>query len=129
MMRAGQRRLHPLCEQIGRENVDRVVRGFYARVRAHPRLAPFFAQIGDFDQHERQIADFWWIAMGGRVEHRHSVDMVGRHATLELDAQAFEDWLALFGATLEAELPAPLARQWLQMATAIAGNLRRVLGV
>ena len=128
-MTGQRRRLHPLCEQIGRANVDRVIRAFYARVREHPRLAPFFSGVGDFTQHERHIADFWWVAMGGRLEHRHSVDMVGRHSALDLDAQAFDDWLALFRTTLDAELPGALADQWHQMAVAIAGNLRRILGV
>lgn len=128
-MMTGQRRLRPLCDQIGRAGVDRVIQRFYAQVREHPHLAPYFSGIADFSAHERHIADFWWIAMGGRVPHRHSVDMVGRHAVLGLDAQAFEDWLALFRSTLNTDLPGPLGDQWYQMAAAIGGNLRRILGV
>ncbi len=122
-----KRRLVPLCELIGRERVDSVVHAFYAKLRQHPDLKRYFAHIPDFAEHEAHIADFWWIAMGGKVEKRHAVDMVRRHQPLGLDEQAFAQWLAAFDETTHEQLPAELADAWLRMAQAIGANLKRIL--
>lgn len=122
-----KRRLVPICELIGRERVDAVVQAFYAKLRQHPDLKHYFAHIPDFAEHEARIADFWWIAMGGKVEKRHAVDMVRRHQPLGLDEQAFAQWLAVFDETTREHLPAELADAWLRMAQAIGTNLKRIL--
>ena len=120
-----RRMLEPLCEKIGRDRVDQVIHAFYATLRADPVLHGFFDGITDFAEHEAHIADFWWVAMGGKLEQPRQFDMLGRHHGLALTPAAFEHWLALFGATLHAQLAADAADQWLQMAEAIAANLQR----
>lgn len=122
-----KRRLVPLCELIGRERVDAVVHAFYTKLREHADLKRYFAHIPDFAEHEARIADFWWIAMGGKVENRHAVDMVRRHHPLGLDEQAFAQWLAVFDETTHEHLPADLADAWMRMAQAIGANLKRIL--
>jgi hemoglobin len=124
-----RRSLIPLCDKIGRRQVDVVVHDFYAKVRVHPYLAPFFVGVHDFPTHERHIADFWWIAMGGRVTERHSVDMIRKHYPLNLTPQAFTEWLATFDETVHARLPRELADQWYQMAAAIGANMKRILQI
>lgn len=118
------RKLVPLCDRVGRARLDRIVHHFYGRLRRDPVLAPHFAAIGDFAEHEARIAEFWWVAMGGRVAAPAPVDMVGRHQPLGLTAGDFRRWLALFAETVDAELPQPLAGQWQQMARAIAARLQ-----
>lgn len=83
------RRPEPICNTIGRERVDTAVRVFYERLRAHPQLKQFFAHIPDFSAHERHIADFWWLAMGGRLEQHPQFDMMRRHRPLQLNDAAF----------------------------------------
>ncbi len=122
-----KRRLVPLCELIGRGRVDAVVHAFYTKLRQHPDLKRYFAHIPDFAEHETHIADFWWIAMGGKVEKRHAVDMVRRHQPLGLDEQAFAQWLAVFDETTHEHLPSELADAWMRMAQAIGANLKRIL--
>lgn len=107
--------------------MDRVIRAFYAKLRVHPELNRFFVHIEHFERHERHIADFWWIAMGGRLPARPSFDMVARHRPLGLDARAFAQWLTVFEETLHEELPAELARAWQQMALGIGRNLQKIL--
>lgn len=119
------RLLRPLCDRIGRESVDRVIAAFYERLRADAQLAPFFAHIRDFPAHERVIADFWWIAMGGKVENPAPVDMLGLHRPMGLRQADLDRWLALFGQVLTAELEPEPARQWLTMARGIGGRLSR----
>lgn len=120
-------RLQPLCDKIGRNKIDIVVHEFYDKLRAHPELQPFFAHIADFTRHERHIADFWWLAMGGRLEARPQFDMVRRHAPLQLHDAALQQWLAVFNETLTQHLSPELAAQWYQMAQGIGANLARML--
>ena len=118
-----RRILRPLCDRIGREAVDRVTARFYERLRDDERLAPFFASITDFPAHERRIADFWWIAMGGRLDSPPTVDMLGLHRGMGLRPADLERWLALFAETLDAELEPGLAEDWKRMAEAIGRRL------
>jgi hemoglobin len=117
--------LRPLCDRIGRERVDRVIALFYQRLRADAQLAPFFTHIEDFPAHQRMIADFWWIAMGGTVADPPTVDMLGVHRPMGLRQTDLEHWLALFGDVLDAELEPELARQWMTMAQGIGERLGR----
>lgn len=119
--------LRPLCGKIGRERVEMVVTDFYQRLHKDPMLAPFFANIKDPFAHQHHVADFWWVAMGGRVETHQPFDMVGRHLPLNLRAEHLDRWLHLFGETLDARLPQELAAPWHQMAIAIGNNLRRTV--
>ena len=115
-----------MCDRIGREPVDRVIASFYERLRADAQLAPFFAHVRDFPAHERVIADFWWIAMGGKVANPAVVDMLGLHRPMGLRQADMERWLVLFGETLDAELEPELAQQWMTMARGVGERLSRV---
>lgn len=121
-----KRVLRPLCDRIGRARVDRVTARFYERLRADEQLAPFFAHIADFPEHERRIADFWWIAMGGMLADPAPVDMIGLHRPMRLRQADLERWLALFDEVAEAELEPELAAQWRTMARGIGERLSRV---
>jgi hemoglobin len=116
-----QRSLNPLCDQIGRPAVERVVAAFYRRLRDDPMLGALFQDLPA--AHEQRICDFWWTAMGGRLEQPPVVDMVGTHLPLGLTQPMIETWLGLFRDTLAEELDEDLAGQWYQMANAIAGRL------
>ena len=89
---APQRKLIPLCNKIGRDQVAVVVHDFYARLQADDKMRPFFAGMGDFTEHEALIADFWWTTMGGKLEQPRSFDMLARHRVLGLNAQALQRW-------------------------------------
>jgi len=121
------RKLEPLCGKIGRDNVDLVVREFYGKLRQHPELKSFFAHIENFEAHEAHVADFWWVAMGGRIGEHRPFDMVGRHLPLGLNEAAIALWLDLFHATLLAHLPREPAEQWFQMAQGIGANMKRLV--
>lgn len=114
-----------MCERIGRERVDRVIALFYERLREDARLAPYFAHIQDLPTHERQIADFWWIAMGGKLADPTPVDMIGMHRPMQLQQADLDHWLALFGEVVDAELEPELADQWRTMAHGIGERLSR----
>lgn len=119
--------LRPLCDKIGRARMERVIHAFYEKLRADPGLAGFFAGIDDFSEHEQRIDDFWWIAMGGRVDAPPQIDMVGKHFPLGITEPALDQWLALFEQTLAEHLDAELAQQWYAMAKGIADRLRDIV--
>ncbi len=115
--------LRPLCDRIGRDAVDRVTARFYDRLREDAQLSPFFAHILNFPEHERRIADFWWIAMGGRLADPPTVDMLGLHRPMGMRQADLDRWLELFAETVEDELETDLAEQWKAMAEGIGRRL------
>ena len=119
------RKNETLSDQIGREQVERIIHHFYQKLRNDPEIQHFFSHIEDFSSHESHIADFWWIALGGKLDHKPAFDMLNRHRALSLNEQAFNLWLETFEATLHEELPLASANQWYQLAVAIGENLRR----
>lgn len=118
------RRLQPLCEKIGRERLDHTIAVFYERLLADAQLGPYFRALPDLPVHVAHIAEFWWIAMGGRTEGAPVFDMIGRHAGLGITEALLARWLTLFEQTLHDQLPAALAAQWMTMAAGIAERLR-----
>ena len=77
--------------------IERLVRGFYAKVRSDAVLAPIFeARIEDWEPHLQQMCAFWSSValMSGRY---HGTPMV-KHMPLPVDAGHFDRWLELFEA-------------------------------
>ena len=105
-----ERIMAEICERTGitEAMIERLVRGFYAKVRLDPVLAPVFdARIADWEPHLQQMCAFWSSValMSGRY---HGTPMV-KHLPLPVDAAHFDRWLALFEATAR-ELCPPRSR-------------------
>src|ERR1700756_2021631 len=78
--------------------IERLGRGFYAKVRSDVALAPVFeSRIKDWEPHLAQMCAFWSSValMTGRY---HGTPMV-KHMPLPVDAAHFDRWLELFEAT------------------------------
>jgi hemoglobin len=106
--------------------IDRLVRGFYARVRADEMLAPVFdARIRDWEPHLQQMCAFWSSValMSGRY---HGAPMP-KHLPLPIDAAHFDRWLELFEATAADICPPEAAEHFVERARRIAASLE--LGV
>ena len=96
-----------IMEQTGitEAMIERLVRGFYAKVRADAVLAPVFeARIADWEPHLQQMCAFWSSValMSGRY---HGTPMA-KHMPLPVDAGHFDRWLELFEATAQRNLSA-----------------------
>ncbi|WP_124945581.1 group III truncated hemoglobin [Sulfurirhabdus autotrophica] len=117
------RKLEPLCDKIGRKNVEVVIHAFYDKLQTNHELATFFNRITNISAHKAHASDFWWIAMGGKTDNHCTFDMIGRHKPLGLSHDSLSLWLALFHETLLQHLPQELAEKWCQMAQGIGKNL------
>ena len=102
--------------------IERLVHGFYAKVRSDPMLAPVFeARITDWEPHLRQMCAFWSSValMTGRY---HGTPMV-KHMPLPIDAAHFDRWLELFEATAHELCPPAAAAHVVERARRIAASL------
>ena len=102
--------------------IERLVRGFYAKVRADEVLGPIFeARIADWEPHLQQMFAFWSSValMSGRY---HGTPMV-KHIRLPVDAGHFDRWLALFEATARDVCPPQAVAHFMERAQRIASSL------
>ena len=103
--------------------IERLVRGFYARVRDDDILGPIFAtRIKDWEPHLQKMCDFWSSValMSGRY---HGKPMA-MHIPLPVDARHFDRWLALFEATAQELCPSSAANHFIRLAHRIAETLK-----
>ena len=102
--------------------IERLVHGFYARVREDAVLGPIFeARIRDWEPHLAQMCAFWSSValMSGRY---HGTPMA-KHLPLPVDAGHFDRWLALFEATARELCPPEAALHFIERAQRIAASL------
>jgi hemoglobin len=102
--------------------IERLVRGFYDKVRADAALGPVFdARIGDWEPHLARMCAFWSSValMTGRY---HGTPMA-KHLPLPVDAGHFDRWLELFEATARELCPPEAAVHFVERARRIAASL------
>ncbi|SEN32492.1 hemoglobin [Paracoccus alcaliphilus] len=109
---------------ISEDDIDRVVRIFYAAIRRHEVLGPVFAgHVTDWPAHEAKIAGFWRRA----ILHQPGYDgnpMQVHLAAGDVRSQHFPIWLALFDETLRRTVTPEAAVAWSALAHRIGRGLR-----
>lgn len=121
-----------IVEQIQAETgideamIDRLVRGFYARIREDALLGPIFdARIAEWEPHLQRMCAFW--SSVALMSGRYSGQPMQKHMPLPVDAQHFDRWLELFEATAHELCPPKAADHFIERARRIAASLE--LGV
>ena len=102
--------------------IERLVRGFYAKVREDAVLGPVFeARIKDWEPHLAQMCAFWSSValMTGRY---HGTPMA-KHLPLPVDGGHFDRWLALFEETAREICPGEAEAHFVERARRIAQSL------
>lgn len=102
--------------------IERLVRNFYAKVRADTLLGPVFeARIHDWEPHLQRMCRFWSSValMSGRY-HGNPMSM---HLPLPVDAVHFDRWLSLFEDTARETCPSEAAAFFVERARRIAESL------
>lgn len=102
--------------------IERLVRGFYARVRADALLGPVFeSRIQDWEPHLRRMMAFW--SSVALMSGSYSGQPMRLHQPLPIDAAHFDRWLALFAETAAALCPPAAAAHFEERARRIAESL------
>jgi hemoglobin len=117
-----------IAEAIQRETgideamIERLVRGFYARVREDALIGPVFAaRITDWEPHLQQMFAFW--SSVALMTGRYNGQPMRKHLPLPVDARHFDRWLALFETTAREVCPPKAADHFIERAQRIAESL------
>lgn len=124
-----------LITKVTKENLDRLVMTFYAKVLKDETLSPIFISVlGDdmksdiWKPHLKTIKAFWALVALGDDEYKGSP--LSPHLHIKgLTADAFSQWLVLFFQTVDNLYVPPIAASFKQRATIIAGNFMRALKI
>lgn len=114
--------------EITPQEIDRVVKAFYFRVRADDVLGPVFIdRLGTsreiWQPHETKIAAFWRNAI--LSERAYSGNPMQVHmGVAAIQPEHFALWLELFDEVLVKELPPQTAREFSALAHRIGRGLR-----
>ena len=102
--------------------IDRLVRAFYARVRADETLGPIFAaRIEDWEPHLKRMCAFWSaVALMSGAYHGQPMQ---KHLPLPIDASHFDRWLELFADTAREMCPPKAADCFIERSQKIAESL------
>ncbi|WP_297485279.1 group III truncated hemoglobin [Sulfurimonas sp.] len=120
---------------VTKENLNKMVKIFYAKVLQDDIVGPFFiAKLGDdlksdtWAAHLELLTNFWAsIAIG---DSAYKGNPFAPHLNIEnLSTQAFQRWLELFAQTLDTVYNPEIANFFKQRSRIIAGNFMRNLGL
>ncbi len=102
--------------------IERLVHGFYDRVRADDMLGPVFAErIADWGPHLGRMVQFWSsVALMTGAYHGQPMRV---HLPLPIDGRFFDRWLHLFEQTADELCPPAAARHFVERARRIAESL------
>lgn len=111
-------------EQTGIDErmIERLVRGFYAHIRADDLLGPIFnSRIRDWEPHLQRMCEFWSsVVLSSGVYHGQPMRM---HLPLPVDARHFDHWLSLFERTARDLFSDQIAEYFVDRARRIAASL------
>lgn len=116
---------------ITSEQINKIVKVFYAKIRVHPTLGPIFngaigtnADIWEF--HEEKIDRFWHNVL--LREGDFGVNLMATHLEVPgIKDEHFTQWLELFDGVLSDLLPEETASLFSAKAHKIGNGLRRVV--
>jgi len=117
-----------LMEKTGIDDamIERLVRTFYARVRADILIGPIFAaRIEDWDAHITKLCAFW--SSVALMTGRYHGQPMQAHVELPVAAEHFDRWIAIFEATATELCPPQAAEHFIERARRIADSF--VLGI
>jgi hemoglobin len=102
--------------------IERLVRGFYARVRDDNVLGPIFDEkIKDWEPHLQKMFAFW--SSVALMSGRYHGQPMAKHLPLPVDAQHFDRWLALFAETARQVCPPAAAERFILLSQRVAESL------
>jgi hemoglobin len=111
-----------------RAEIERLVDGFYASVRADAVLAPIFDDVArtNWAEHLPKMYDFWEAVLFGTATfHGNPLAVhLGLAARVPLTSREFQRWLGLFRGQVDAMFAGPVAEEAKRRATRIAAVMQ-----
>jgi len=102
--------------------IERLVRGFYAKVRDDDVLGPIFAEkIEDWEPHLQKMFAFW--SSVALMSGRYHGQPMAKHLPLPVDARHFDRWLALFAQAARELCPPAAAERFTVLSQRVAESL------
>ena len=102
--------------------LERLIRGFYMRVRNDDVLGPIFAaKIDDWEPHLQKMFAFW-SSVALMSGHYHGQPMA-KHLPLPIDARHFDRWLTLFADTARDVCPPAAAERFTLLSHRVGESL------
>ena len=106
--------------------IERLVRGFYGRVRDDALIGPVFAAgIADWEPHLARMCAFW--SSVALMTGRYHGQPMQKHLPLPVDAAHFDRWLALFEQTTADVCPPAAAAIFMEKARRIADSFETAM--
>ena len=122
-------------EKISRESIRTFVMMFYSKLIKDETVGPFFiAKLGDdmeseeWQTHLEVIVVFWTSLAFGTPKYKGALFLPHTHLG-NLQRETFEQWLKLFGETLDEVYIPSIATIFKNRARLIATNFMRNLGI
>ncbi len=115
----------PLHPSINEALIEKLVRDFYAKIRADEELGPIFAKVisGDWEPHLQKMFAFWSSLT--MLTGRYKGQPMGAHLKLKMvEPQHFDKWLSLFRETANEVCPPPAAAIFIDKAERVAESLK-----
>ncbi|GAB4349165.1 MAG: truncated hemoglobin [Oricola sp.] len=115
----------PECEGVDRAFIGKLVRKFYRRVRANPRLGPIFAReiAGDWEPHLEKMTEFWCSVIL-KTGNYHGRPVPAHLKLADVTEDDFGIWLGIFRQTTRDLCTAEVAAVFDERAEMIARSLR-----
>lgn len=102
--------------------IERLVRGFYAKVRDDDVLGPIFAEkIEDWEPHLQKMFAFW--SSVALMSGRYHGQPMAKHLPMPVDARHFDRWLALFAQAARELCPPAAAERFIVLSQRVAESL------
>ncbi len=121
---------------ITRENVRKFVMMFYSKIINDDIVSPFFiAKLGEdmqgehWQEHLEIIVGFWTSLAFGKPKYTRQLFLPHTQLGPDLKRETFEQWLKLFGQTLDSVYVPKIADLFKERAHIIAGNFMRNLKI
>jgi hemoglobin len=115
----------PLHPSINEALIEKLVRTFYAKIRADKELGPIFGNViaGDWEPHLQKMFSFWssLTMLTGRYKGQ---PMVAHMKLKMVEPQHFDRWLSLFRETAGEVCPPPAAAIFIDKAERVAESLK-----
>jgi len=121
-----------LTNEVTKENLNKLVTRFYAKVVKDDLIGPIFLDVlgedmkgEEWQAHIELLTNFWASIALGESNYNSSPFMPHLAFADRLSIKAFEQWLKLFFETLNTIYEPALAQQFLARSKNIAGNFIR----